>query len=184
MLSLKRKRPNQISNYWNHGFHPIFGVSCRLLPHQERTVWNWFNPLPWLFWKQHAVFTSPRLQSQRRSVTGDLYTTWSKWNLRLQRGLSTTMNENAGGNPISMRQLIGLQPSKEEIMRHNLTHLWYQGWCEFCAAHRARPDRHERQDQTRDATVPTVSFDLCTTKAFGENDAEAQVSSSLWLIIT
>ena len=128
MLSLKRKRPNQISNYWNHGFHPIFGVSCRLLPHQERTVWNWFNPLPWLFWKQHAVFTSPRLQSQRRSVTGDLYTTWSKWNLRLQRGLVNNYEWERGGNPISMRQLIGLQPSKEEIMRHNLTHLWYQGW--------------------------------------------------------
>ena len=75
------------------------------------------------------------------------------------------------------------RPSDDEVLRHNLTHLPYQGWCEFCVAHRARLDRHERQDQTRAATMPTVSFDLCTTKALGEGEAEAQVSSSLWLIM-
>ena len=39
------------------------------------------------------------------------------------------------------------------------------------------------KDPTHKATVPIVSFDLCTTKALGEDDAEAQVSSSLWLIL-
>ena len=50
--------------------------------------------------------------------------------------------------------------SEEEINKHNLTHTPYQGWCEHCIAHRARPDRHERTDDARSGKMPAISFDL------------------------
>ena len=52
-------------------------------------------------------------------------------------------------------------------------------------AHRARPDRHEGQDQTRESTMPTVSFDLCTAPRTHLEKVmqRPKVSSSLWLIV-
>ena len=51
------------------------------------------------------------------------------------------------------------KPSDEEVAKHNLTHTPYQGWCEHCIAHRARPDRHERTDEARTGKMPTISFE-------------------------
>ena len=77
------------------------------------------------------------------------------------------------------------KPSDEEVAKHNLTHTPYQGWCEHCIAHRARPDRHERTDEARTGKMPTISFDLCLcyTKALGEGELEADGVSSPWIVM-
>ena len=75
------------------------------------------------------------------------------------------------------------KPSDEEVAKHNLTHTPYQGWCEHCIAHRARPDRHERTDEARTGKMPTISFDLCYTKALGEGELEADGVSSPWIVM-
>jgi hypothetical protein len=75
------------------------------------------------------------------------------------------------------------RPSDEEVAEHNLTYTPYQGWCEHCIAHRARPDRHERTDEARTGKMPAISFDLCYTKALGEGELEADGVSSPWIVM-
>ena len=75
------------------------------------------------------------------------------------------------------------RPGDAEVERHCLTHVPYAPWCEHCIAHRARPDRHERSDLSKEASIPTISFDFCFTKALEEGEKEADVSSSTWLVM-
>ena len=75
------------------------------------------------------------------------------------------------------------RPSEKEVERHCLTHTPYQGWCEHCVSHRARPDRHERNDLSKEASIPTISFDFCYTKALGEGEAERDVNAAMWMVM-
>ena len=81
-------------------------------------------------------------------------------------------------------QLAANRPNEKQVELHCLTHTPYQGWCEHCVAHRARPDRHERNDLAKEATIPTISFDFCYTKALGEGEAERDVGAAMWMVMT
>ena len=80
-------------------------------------------------------------------------------------------------------QVAANRPSEKEVERHCLTHTPYQGWCEHCVSHRARPDRHERNDLSKEASIPTISFDFCYTKALGEGEAERDVNAAMWMVM-
>ena len=80
-------------------------------------------------------------------------------------------------------QPVAQRPGDAEVERHCLTHVPYAPWCEYCIAHRARPDRHERSDLSKESSIPTVSFDFCFTKALEGDEKEADVSSSTWLVM-
>ena len=75
------------------------------------------------------------------------------------------------------------KPSEKEVELHCLTHTPYQGWCEHCVAHRARPDRHERNDLSKESSIPTISFDFCYTKALGDGEAERDVNAAMWMVM-
>ena len=79
----------------------------------------------------------------------------------------------------SRMQPVVQRPGEAEVERHCLTHVPYAPWC----AHRARPDRHERSDVSKEASILTVSFDFCFTKSLAEKDKEADVSFSTWLVM-
>ena len=75
------------------------------------------------------------------------------------------------------------RPSDEDVARHILTHVPFQGWCEHCAAFRSRPNRHERSDEAKESTYPTVSFDFAYTKALGEGQADKDAHFALWMVM-
>ena len=76
-------------------------------------------------------------------------------------------------------QVAANRPSEKEVELHTP----YQGWCEHCVAHRARPDRHERNDFPRGAASPPISFDFCYTKALGDGEAERDVNAAMWMVV-
>lgn len=80
-------------------------------------------------------------------------------------------------------QVAANRPSEKEVELHCLTHTPYQGWCEYCVAHRARPDRHERNDLSKESSIPTISFDFCYTKALGDGEAERDVNAAMWMVM-
>ncbi len=80
-------------------------------------------------------------------------------------------------------QPLAQRPGEVEVEKHGLTHVPYAPWCEHCVAHRARPDRHERTDLSKESSIPTISFDFCFTKALEEADKEGDVVSSTWLVM-
>ena len=50
-------------------------------------------------------------------------------------------------------------PSKEEVRRHNITHLPYRSWCPQCVAGRCRDDPHKDRQEPVEGRGPEVHFD-------------------------
>ena len=62
------------------------------------------------------------------------------------------------------------QPTPKEIAEHELTHVPFKKWCEFCASSRSRRDAH-RQDHERHDTEggdPLICFDFFYVDVGGE----------------
>ena len=74
-------------------------------------------------------------------------------------------------------------PDLETQEKHALTHVPYQPWCESCVAFRARQDRHIREDITKRADTPTVSFDLFFTRANEADLPDPAVDTLLGLVM-
>ena len=54
-------------------------------------------------------------------------------------------------------------PTAEQKRRHCLCHIPFEPWCEFCAAYRARADKHlQARPECREHS--TVAFDFCFTE--------------------
>ena len=58
------------------------------------------------------------------------------------------------------------QPTPQERMEHNLTHLPYRTWCPICAKSKGRADNHPQQQQQ--SKQPVVQADFTYIKAYGD----------------
>ena len=52
-----------------------------------------------------------------------------------------------------------VEPTKEQIEKHNLTHEPFEEWCELCVSFRSRQDKHSSTDDSQSATS-LISFDF------------------------
>ena len=52
-----------------------------------------------------------------------------------------------------------VEPTKEQIEKHNLTHEPFEEWCELCVSCRSRQDKHSSTDDSQSATS-LISFDF------------------------
>ena len=50
-------------------------------------------------------------------------------------------------------------PSRQERLEHELTHLPFRSWCEFCVKGKCKADQHRATGQLANSEVPVVSFD-------------------------
>ena len=50
-------------------------------------------------------------------------------------------------------------PSRQERLEHDLTHLPFRSWCEFCVKGKCKADQHRATGQLAESEVPVVSFD-------------------------
>ena len=60
-------------------------------------------------------------------------------------------------------------PSDAERLAHELHHLPFRSWCQFCVKGRARDDPHKVQGSEK-STVPVVSLDYCFLNRDDEQD--------------
>jgi hypothetical protein len=51
------------------------------------------------------------------------------------------------------------QPTAQEIIEHNLTHVPYRSWCPDCVRGRGSHLSHKKQGIDKDDAIPTISFD-------------------------
>ena len=58
------------------------------------------------------------------------------------------------------------QPTPQERMEHNLTHLPYRTWCPICTKSKGRADNHPQQQQH--SKQPVVQADFTYIKAYGD----------------
>jgi hypothetical protein len=58
------------------------------------------------------------------------------------------------------------QPTPQERMEHNLTHLPYRTWCPICTKSKGRADSHPQQQQQ--SKQPVVQADFTYMKAYGD----------------
>ena len=64
---------------------------------------------------------------------------------------------------------VPVQPTKEEVEEHNLTHLPFRNWCPICVAARAREDAHRTAaDLHRRDGHPTIGIDYKELKIIRE----------------
>ena len=54
---------------------------------------------------------------------------------------------------------IPAQPTEEEVLEHNVTHIPFKSWCELCVAHKGRQDKHHRESHLQ-SEHSLVSFDF------------------------
>ena len=54
------------------------------------------------------------------------------------------------------------QPTEQEIMENNLTHMPYRSWCPICIQGRGRPDAHPQRSSSR----PITQIDFACLKGF------------------
>ena len=52
-----------------------------------------------------------------------------------------------------------VEPTKQQVEKHNLTHEPFEEWCELCVSFRARQDKHVATDDSRSSSS-LVSFDF------------------------
>ena len=53
------------------------------------------------------------------------------------------------------------QPTEQEVSEHNVDHMPYRSWCEFCVKGRATGDQHR---ESGGSSIPIIAFDyLCAT---------------------
>ena len=62
-------------------------------------------------------------------------------------------------------------PSRQERLEHELTHLPFRSWCEFCVKGKCKADQHRSTGQLAESTVPVVSFDYAF---MGDKNTEGQ----------
>ena len=51
------------------------------------------------------------------------------------------------------------RPSKEEVERHNVTHLPYRSWCRHCVRGKAKRRAHRKRMRKERGGVPVISLD-------------------------
>ena len=61
------------------------------------------------------------------------------------------------------------QPSKDEVSRHNLTHLNYRSWCPHCVAGRRNNTGH-RLSHSSQRRVPLFCADYCFIRDVEDDD--------------
>ena len=80
-------------------------------------------------------------------------------------------------------QKLAKVPYEMEQMKHRLTHLPFQPWCEACTAHRSKQDHRMRSGTSRDSGIATISFDLCYTKAGGQQQQARDLDAVCALVM-
>ena len=50
-------------------------------------------------------------------------------------------------------------PTTEEILAHNVTHLPYRSWCPHCVRGRGKSAAHARRDKEKETSMPTIAVD-------------------------
>ena len=60
------------------------------------------------------------------------------------------------------------QPSREEVARHNLTHLPYRSWCPHCVACRRSNNAHRTTHSSEDRSLPIFVSDYAFVRQPGE----------------
>ncbi len=70
-------------------------------------------------------------------------------------------------------------PSREEIERHNITHLPYRSWCPHCVRGRGRARPHQGHAGGGDRELPVVSADY----AFFGKDGDVDEKESPVLVL-
>ena len=58
------------------------------------------------------------------------------------------------------------RPTEQEVSEHNVDHMPFRSWCEFCVKGRATGEQHR---ESGGSSIPIIAFDtsLRQTKAFG-----------------
>ena len=51
------------------------------------------------------------------------------------------------------------EPTEEERLRHEATHLPYRAWCEYCVKGRGKCKPHQRRGEVEENGVPNISLD-------------------------
>ena len=83
--------------------------------------------------------------------------------LAKQRLLETHELSHGDAPALPREQAPVVGPSAEQKHRHSLCHIPFEPWCEFCAAYRARADKHlQARPESRENS--TVAFDFCFTE--------------------
>ena len=54
---------------------------------------------------------------------------------------------------------VPIPPSRQERLEHELTHLPFRSWCEFCVKGKCKADQHRATGQLAASEIPVVSFD-------------------------
>eukprot|EP00971_Amphidinium_carterae_P131715 2609006-Amphidinium_carterae.1 len=69
--------------------------------------------------------------------------------------------------PIAVPAPAPADPTLEDRLFHNITHVPYQPWCSLCVRRRARDDAHRRADveQVRQKPIPVIQIDYCFLKS-------------------
>ena len=70
-----------------------------------------------------------------------------------------------------------MKPSKEDVERHNATHLPYGCWCPVCVKAKGREDAHKRGDGKEKPGLPIISMD------YSELDDEDEARSNKTLVV-
>ena len=80
-----------------------------------------------------------------------------------------------GRVPITLR--CPMKPSKEDVEKHNPTHLPYRNWCSVCVAAKGKEDAHKRDRGAERTGLPVVSID------YSELDDETNVHANKTLVV-
>ena len=69
--------------------------------------------------------------------------------------------EQEHGQRHAMRMLDPRLPSRDEVLRHNLTHMPYRNWCPHCVRGRGKEMDHRRRAAMEEPSVPEYHLDYC-----------------------
>ena len=71
-----------------------------------------------------------------------------------------TGSEDSFVPPLRTRAQRAIEPSLEEVARHNLTHIPYRSWCPHCVAARKKHMAHQ-QSSSAPRSLPLLVFNYC-----------------------
>ena len=54
---------------------------------------------------------------------------------------------------------VDTRPSREEVDRHNVTHLPYRSWCPHCVRGKAKRRAHKKRMRKERGGIPVISLD-------------------------
>ena len=99
---------------------------------------------------------------------------WKKGNMELdsesEQDISSTDDERElrRGQPRiadeTIAQKIPQMPSKEEVDKHNLTHIPFRSWCPHCVRGKSVSKYHKKTKVGRDNELPVISMDYAYLK--------------------